>query len=176
MRRRVLMSVIVIFALVTVGFAQPQAKKMAVINPNEVLEKSVEGKKVIARLEEKNNQNQAEIAKLDEEIRRLESKLNTQRLTLTQEALMQLTSDLEKKRTERKRFAEDSTQELRELQYRLFNKIQGELLPIIEEIGKEQNLEIIFDITKVLPVYYSPDIDITAEVITRYDASKAGNK
>ncbi|MBN1272157.1 MAG: OmpH family outer membrane protein [Candidatus Aminicenantes bacterium] len=174
MRRRVLTSVFLLSALVAVGFAQEAAKKIAVINPQEVLEKSVEGKKVIARLEEKNNQNQTEIAKMDEDIRRLESRLNTQRLTLTQEALMQLTSDLEKKRTERKRFAEDSTQDLRELQFRLFNKVQNELIPIIQEIGKERDLDIIFDISKVLPVYFNPVIDITAEVITKYDASKAG--
>lgn len=161
--------------LVSLGLAQEQIK-IGVINSNEVLQKSTEGKNVVGRLQEKDNDNQAKLTKLDEEIRQLETKLNTQRLTLTQESILQLTSDLEKKRTERKRFAEDSLRELQELRFRLFNKVQNEVLPIIEQLGKERNLDIIFDLTNSGAVYFSPTIDITQEVIKRYDASKASSK
>ncbi|MCK4263819.1 MAG: OmpH family outer membrane protein, partial [Candidatus Aminicenantes bacterium] len=89
------------------GYAQ-QTTKIGVVNANEVLEKSAEGKRVIAQLEDKNKKNQNDIAKLDDEIRNLQTKLNTQRLTLTQEAMMNLNSDIERKQTQRKRFAEDS--------------------------------------------------------------------
>lgn len=161
--------------LVSLGFAQ-QPTKIGVINSQEVLQESTEGKEVMARMQEKDKSNQAKLTKLDEEIRQLETKLNTQRLTLTQESIMQLTSDLERKRTERKRFAEDSLRELQELRFRLFNKVQSEVLPIIEQIGKERNLGIIFDLTNSGAVYFSPTINITAEVIKRYDASKANKK
>ena len=161
--------------LVSLGFAQ-QPTKIGVINSQEVLQKSTEGKGVMARMQEKDKSNQTKLTKLDEELRQLETKLNTQRLTLTQESIIQLTSDLERKRTERKRFAEDSLRELQELRFRLFNKVQNEVLPIIEQIGKEKNLDIIFDLTNSGAVYFSPTIDITAEVIKRYDASKAKKK
>ena len=161
--------------LVSLGFAQ-QPTKIGVINSQEVLQKSTEGIEVMARMQEKDQSNQTKLTKLDEEIRQLETKLNTQRLTLTQESIIQLTSDLERKRTERKRFAEDSLRELQELRFRLFNKVQNEVLPIIEEIGKERNLDIIFDLTNSGAVYFSPTIDITAEVIKKYDASKAKKK
>lgn len=161
--------------LVSLSFAQ-QPTKIGVINSQEVLQESTEGKEVMARMQEKDKSNQTKLTKLDEEIRQLETKLNTQRLTLTQESIIQLTSDLERKRTERKRFAEDSLRELQELRFRLFNKVQNEVLPIIEQIGKERNLDIIFDLTNSGAVYFSPTIDITAEVIKRYDASKAKKK
>ena len=161
--------------LVSLGFAQ-QPTKIGVINSQEVLQKSTEGKGVMARMQEKDKSNQTKLTKLDEEIRQLETKLNTQRLTLTQESIIQLTSDLERKRTESKRFAEDSLRELQELRFRLFNKVQNEVLPIIEQVGKERNLDIIFDLTNSGAVYFSPTIDITAEVIKRYDASKAKKK
>ena len=161
--------------LVSLGFAQ-QPTKIGVINSQEVLQESTEGKAVVARMQEKDKSNQTKLTKLDEEIRQLETKLNTQRLTLTQESILQLTSDLERKRTERKRFAEDSLRELQELRFRLFNKVQNEVLPIIEQIGKERNLDIIFDLTNSGAVYFSPTINITAEVIKRYDASKANKK
>jgi len=153
------------------GFAQA---KMGVLNSQDVLEKSAEGKKVIARLQEKDKQNQAAVAKLDEDIRTLQTKLNTQRITLTEDAIMQLTSDLEKKNTDRKRLAEDAYSGMQELTQRLFKKVQDELIPIVETLGKERGLDMIFDLAKSGAVYWNPANDITTEVIKRYDASKAG--
>ena len=153
-----------------------EGQKIGVINSQEVLEKSVEGKRVIARLQERDKANQAALTKIDDDIRQLETKLNTQRLTLSEEALYQMNSDLEKKRTERKRVAEDSFRDWQDLQLKLFNKIQSELMPVIEQLGKEKGMDIIFDLTKSGAVYFNPGIDLTAEVIKRYDASKATAK
>jgi Skp family chaperone for outer membrane proteins len=97
-------------------------------------------------------------------------------MTLSNEALMQLTSDLEKKKTARQRFAEDSYREIQDLTNRLFNKIQRELLPIIEQIGKDLDLDVIFDLRNSGAIYFNPRIDITEEVIKRYDASKKSGK
>lgn len=167
--------VLFITALFSLSFAQ-QTFKIGVVNSQEVLEKSAEGKKAIAQLGDKRNSNQSRITKLDDEIRQLEAKLNTQRLTLTNEAILQLTSDIETKRTERKRLAEDSLRELQDLQLRLFNKVQSELFPIIEQIGKEKNLDLILDLANSGAIYFNPSVDLTAEVIKRYDASKATAK
>jgi len=138
-----------------------------------VLEKSAEGKRVIAQLQDKDKKGQSDLAKLDNEIKLLETKLNTQRLTLTDEAAMQISSDMEKKKTDQKRLSEDAVRELQELQYRLFNKVQGELIPIIEGIGKERGMDVIFDLAKSGAVYFNPVVDLTDDVIRRYDASKA---
>ncbi len=179
MRRRVarviLFSLLVLAALSSYSSSQ-ESTRIGVVNSQEVLEKSLEGKRALATLQEKDKANQDKIAKLDEEIRQLETKLNTQRLTLTNEAILQLSSDLEKKRTDRKRLAEDALRELQDLQRRLFQKVQSELLPIIETIGKEKNLEIIFDLANSGAIYFSPSVDLTDEVIRRYDASKATSK
>lgn len=158
--------------IVSAGLAQ-QAPKLGLINSQDVLEKSIEGKKVIARLQDQDKKNQMSMAKTDEDIRTMETKLSTQRLTLSEEALVQLSSDLDKKKKDRTRFAEDATRDIQELQVRLYQKLQSELLPIIEAIGKEKGYDIIFDLGKSGAVYFNPAVDITAEVIKRYDASKA---
>jgi len=169
-----LLFTITFVAIVSFGFSQ-QAIKVGVVNSQEVLEKSNEGKKVMAQLSEKDKQNQEKINNMDEEIRSLQTKMNTQRLTLTQEAMTNLASDIERKQTERKRFAEDSYREMQEMTGRLFQRVQNELLPIIEQLGKEKNLDIIFDLFKSGAIYFSPTIDLTEEVIKRYDASKSGS-
>lgn len=168
---KLLILFVVSAAVAAAGYAQG----IGVVNSQEILEKSEEGKKVVAQLQEEEKRNQAELSRRDEEIRQLQKKLNTQRLTLTQEAQANLQSDLEKKRTDRQRFAEDINREMNEMAARLFQKIQNEVLPIIETIGKEKNLDIIFDLSRSGAVYVSPTVDLTAEIIERYDASKASS-
>ena len=166
---------IALVALVSFGYAQAIVK-IGVVNSQDVLEKSAEGKKIMAQLQEKDKRNSGELSRRDEEIRVLQTKINTQRLTLTQDALMNLSTDLEKKQTERKRFAEDSYREMQDLTQRFFQQIQNELIPIIEQIGKEKGLDIIFDLRQSGAVYFSPTVDLTQDVIKRYDASKSGSK
>jgi outer membrane protein len=156
------------------GFAAVYAQsKIGVINSQEVLEKSAEGKRVIARIQERDKQYQANIAKIDEEIRNLQTSLNTQRLTMTDEAAMAKQADLEKKTTDRKRMAEDAYAGMQELTNRLFKKVQDELIPLVEQMGKERGYEIIFDLQKSGAAWFNPAIDLTPELIKRYDASKA---
>jgi len=167
----------VALALVLSAFSLAQAQsKVGVVNSQDVLEKSVEGKRVIAQLQDQDKKNQDQLAKLDEEIRKLETRLNTQRITLTEEAALQLNSDLTKKRTERTRLSEDMARDMQELQYRLYSRLQNELIPIIEQIGKERGLDLIFDLARSGAVYFNPTIDITEEVIKRYDAIKTKAK
>ena len=160
-------------ALAGSSFAQ---MKIAVVNSNDVLEKSAEGKRTLARIQEADKQNQAKIAKIDDDIRQLQTKLNTQRITMTDEAVLMSQSELERKQTQRKRDAEDAYAQMQELTNRLFKKLQDELIPIVELIGKERGLDIIFDRDKSGAVYFSPAIELTVEVIKRYDQSKATQK
>ncbi|MBM3293819.1 MAG: OmpH family outer membrane protein [Candidatus Aminicenantes bacterium] len=173
---RKLTSIFALVALIGAAGSAAYAQKIGVINSQDVLEKSAEGKKVIARLQERDKQNQTAITKLDDEIRALQTKLNTQRLTLTEDAAMQLQSDLEKKNTDRKRMAEDAYTGMQELTARLFKRVQDELIPLVETLGKERGLDLIFDLAKSGAVYWNPAIDLTAELIKRYDASKAAAK
>ena len=170
-RNKIVLIPIVLAVLVTFGYSQ-QAIKIGVVNSQDVLERSAEGKRVMAQIQDKDKQTQDRIGALDEEIRNLETRISTQRLTLTNEAMMQLSSDLERKRTERKRFGEDSLREMQEFTTRLFQRVQTELLPIIEQLGKDKGLDIIFDLARSGAIYFNPTIDMTQEVITRYDASK----
>lgn len=159
--------------LLIVGTMLTGQSKIGVVNSPMVLEKSVEGKRVIGQLQDRDKQYQASIVKADEDIRLLQTKLNQQRLTLTEDAIAQMTADLDRKQTDRKRLAEDAYANMDDLQKRLFKKVTDELGPIIEQLGKEKGLEIIFDLQRAGAAWFSPTIDITADVIKRYDAAKS---
>jgi len=173
--KKIIVLALFFVAILSSSFAQ-EVSRVGIVNPMEVMEKSAEGKSIIARLEKKSTENQGKLTKMDDQIRDLETRINTQRLTLTQESLMNMSSDLERMRTDRKRFAEDAYREFTQLRDRLFNKVKTELIPIIEQIGKEKNMVAIFDMTSSGVIYFTPSIDLTEEVIKKYDASKIPKK
>jgi outer membrane protein len=150
-----------------------EANKLGMINSQAILEKSVEGQKVFAQLQEAEKKYMADLTRIDEQIKQLQNRQSAQRLTLTAEAAAQLQADLQRKQTERQRAAEDAGRAMQELQVRSLEQIQNELIPIIDQIRKDKGLDVIFDLAKSGGVYVSPALDLTAEVIKRYDALKA---
>lgn len=168
---KILLFIFLFAVFVFQGFSQ-QAYKVAVINSQQTLEESAEGKKAFAQLRERNDKIKRELERLDGEIQTLETKYNTQRLTMSDEAIMQLTSDLERKRTGRKRYEEDSARDFQKFQFDLTQKIRNEVVPIITQVAKEKGFDLVLDGVAGGVIYFNPAIDITSEVIRMYDASK----
>jgi Skp family chaperone for outer membrane proteins len=166
-----------LIALAAVGLASSlqaqEGTKMGIVNSQEVLEKSAEGKRAIAQLQAADKKYSDEITGLDDQIKQLQNRLSTQRLTLTAEAAAGIQADIARKQTDRQRKAEDASRSMQQLQGQLLSRIQSELMPIIEQLRKDKGLDLIFDLTRSGTVYFSPVLDLTAEVIRRYDAGKA---
>jgi outer membrane protein len=175
MRRH--LRIIACIAVAAAGFAglaaAQEAGKLGMINSQEILDKSAEGKRAMAQLMAADKKYADEITRLDDQIKQLQNRLSTQRLTLTADAAAALQADILRKQTERQRSAEDAARAMRELQANTLEKLQNELLPVIEQVRKDMGLDCIFDMTKGGVVYFNPALDITAEVIKRYDALKA---
>jgi outer membrane protein len=169
-----LIALIVAAAAAFAGLAAAQeAGKLGVINSQEILDKSVEGKRAYAQLQAADKKYGDDIIRLDDQIKQLQNRLSTQRLTLTADAAASLQADMQRKQTERQRAAEDAARAMRELQVKTLEQVQSALIPIIEQVRKDMGLDCVFDLTKGGAVYFNPQLDVTAEVIKRYDALKA---
>lgn len=179
MRRRIKVSIFLFIFLTACltfqSFAQ-QVFKVAVIDSTKTFDSSVEGKKALAQLKDKEQKIRTELFNLSSEIQTLEKKLDTQKFTLSIEAQQQVALDIDRLKTRYKRYEEDSTKEFRQLQFRLYSKVRAEVIPIIESVAKEMGFSIVFDLSATGVAYAHPDFDITQEVIRRYDASKASKK
>ena len=174
MRRKpgnIVLFIFILMIFVSQCFAE-QVFKAAVVNSQKALQNSMEGKKAIKLLQEKEQNINNKLANIDKRIQDMDTKLKTQRLTLTFETQEKLSFDLDNLRTERKRIAEDSVKEWQRLQLRLYTKIREEVSPIIENIAKEKGYSLVFDLSSNAVAYFSLSVDITDEVIKRYDASK----
>lgn len=153
--------------------AQQGSGKIGMINSNEVLEKSAEGKKALAQIQAADKKYTDQISALDAQIKQQQNRLQTQRLTLTVEAAAAIQADIVKKQTDRQRAVEDASRAMQSLQATVLNKVQAELMPLVEQLRADKNLDLVFDITKSGTAYFNPVLDLTAELIQRYDASKA---
>ena len=167
--------IIAVLILAAAAFAQqaPSAFKVAVVNSQQAFEQSAEGKRVAAQLQERDSKLKNDLQKMDDAIRALETRFNTQRLTLTQEAAMALQSDIDRKGTERKRYEEDQTRDIQQLSVNLIQRLRTEMVAVVEQIAKEKGYDLVLDLAASGVVSWNPTIDITTEVVRRYDASKA---
>ncbi len=161
-----------VLTLAAVSFAQ-QTLKIAIVNSQKAFETSIEGKKAMAQMQDRDAKVKADIQKMDDAIRALENRLNTGRLTMTQEALMAASADLEKKQTERKRYEEDATRESQQFGASLVSRLRSDMVSIIDVLAKERGYDLVLDLGTSGVVTFNPAIDITDEVVRRYDASKA---
>ena len=173
--RTIFFLILFLMAFAFQGFAQ-KTFTVAVVNPEKVFQNSNEGKKALFQLQEKRQKIQSDISSLDNQILSLETKLKTQRLTLTFEAAQQLTLDLDSMRTKHKRFEEDSVKEFQQLEFRLYNKFRSDVFPIIDSLAREKEFSLVLDLSSSGVLYFDTAFDITDEVVRRYNASKANKK
>ena len=166
---------VLLAGIVSMGFSQ-EIFEIGVIDSAKVMQTSAEGKKAIFTLKQKDQQIADELAKIDNQAKELETKLSTQKLVLSLESQQQISYDLEQLRTKRQRAEEDYTKEYRQLEFSLVTKIRNEVFPIIETVAKEKNFRLVLDLSVTGAAYVDPVIDITDEVIQRYDEAKSSAK
>jgi len=154
-----------LLALTTFVFSEV---KIGIINPQVVLQNSVKGKAVIEKLRSLNMSKQKKYEAMQKEIDTLEKEALSP--ALNQDARDKKTMDLQNKRTEIKRFAEDAQKESMAQQQKEFESLQRDLMPIIEKIAKGDGFSLVLDLNTAGVTYFEPAIDITDRVIKAYDA------
>ncbi|MCJ7589228.1 MAG: OmpH family outer membrane protein [Candidatus Aminicenantes bacterium] len=161
------------FVLTATAWAQ--TSKIAVINSPAAFQTSVEGKRAASQFQTREDKIKGDLARIDNELRALETRLSTQRLTLTNEAVVQLQADFDRKTTERKRTEEDATRDYQQFQMNVMQKIRSDMIAIVSQIAQERGFDAVLDVAASGIVYFNQTIDITGEVVRRYDASKAAS-
>jgi Skp family chaperone for outer membrane proteins len=173
--RGVFLALILFACFVSIGAAQ-QTFEIGVIDSAKVMQTSAEGKKAMFTLKQKEQQISDALTKIDNEAKELELKLSSQKLVLSLESKQQIVYDLEQLKTQKERAGEDLTKEYRQLEFSLVAKIRSEVFPIIEAVAKEKNFRLVLDLSVTGAAYVDPVIDITDEVIQRYDEAKSSAK
>jgi outer membrane protein len=161
-------------ALAAPMFAQNTPARVAVVDVQKVLTQSAPGKAAYEKLKKMQDDRVAKAKQMDEEMKKLESDLNTKRISLAEDKLAEMTKQIADKRITMQRFAQDADREIGEARDRELQALQVKIEPVIDAIGKEMGLAVIFNKFESGLVYASEAIEITDTVIKKFNEATSG--
>ena len=149
----------------------PEGTKFAFINIQRVASESGEGRASTTKVQALNQQKVAQLNELNKKLQADQQKLQSQASVMNDQARGQLERDIERQQKEIQRFTQDAQDEVQNLQQDLQSAFQAKLLPIIQQVVQERGLQMLFSQNDAGIVWADPGLDITADVIKRFDAA-----
>jgi len=164
-------------ALALPVFAQTSTTqgRLAVIDVQRVLNTSVAGKAAQEKLKKLQEDKVARANKMQDDMKALDTEINTKKLSLSEDKLADLQKQLADKQVALQRFGQDADKELGDARDKELLALENRIKPVIDQIGKEMGLAVIFNKFESGLVYASDAIDITDTVIKRFNDSVAEN-
>jgi len=161
-------------AALVMAAAMPAAaqSKVAVIDVQRVVAESDPGKEAIQKLKAISDAKVQEGQALQQEMAALQEQFNKQRFTVSEQRLAEMTKELEDKNIAIRRFEDDAKRELEEARRRELGGLEGQILPIINQIGVEEGITVIFNKFQSGLVYADEAVDITDDVIRRFNTAQ----
>ena len=150
------------------------ALKIAVINTEQILLDSQTGKKALADLKKVQDQKEAELNAKQEEIKVLQAKIDSGRLSLAQDKLADMEKQLEDKVISARRLQDDANRDLNKKKDDVLGSVDQRVMPVITQLGKEMGFTLIFRKFESGLIYADDTVDITPLVIQRLDAANPG--
>ena len=169
---RATLKMVVAATIVATALPAAAQMKIAVIDVQRVVADSDPGKEALQQLKAIQDAKIQEGQALQQELAALQEQFNRQRFTVSEERLAEMNKELEDKTIAIRRFEDDAKRELEEARRRHLGGLEGKILPIINLIGKEQGITVIFNKFQSGLVYADEAVDITDEVIQRFNTAQ----
>jgi Skp family chaperone for outer membrane proteins len=150
----------------------PAGTKYAFINIQRIAAESAAGKELAGKVQALNQQKVNELNEKNKALQAAQQKLESGGSVLSPNAAAQLQKEIERLQIDIQRFTEDAQQEVTGLQGQLQNEFQAQLTPIVQAVAMEKDLHLLFSAADSGLVWADLSLDITSEVIQRFDASK----
>ena len=149
----------------------PVGAKVAFINPQAILQNSIDGKAAIARINgliQKKQKEGEDKAKL---LQGNQQKLQTSGSVMNEAARTQLEKEIDRQQKEIERFQQDAQAEINDLQ----QEVQGEFLkkvsPVIEQVAKEKGVEIVLNAEAQIFAWANMGLDLSPDIVKKLDAA-----
>ncbi|HEX7485579.1 MAG TPA: OmpH family outer membrane protein [Vicinamibacterales bacterium] len=153
----------------------PEGAKIAYMNIPRIAAESAEGRASTIRVNALREKKLAELNGKNKQLETAQQKLNSGGL-LSEEARAATQKEVEKLQVDIQRMQQDAEAEMQELQQQLQLEFQRKLSPVIQQLAVEKGLHILFSQTDAGMVWADPGLDLTGDVIKRFDAATAGAK
>lgn len=164
--------------------ASPTAGKIGILNIQAAMRNTAEGKKALSDLDKKYQPKRQELQRLQQEINSMEDTLQRQTATLSDAEQARQTRQLEEKRKIFTRTQEDDQSDFGADTADTLGRLEQKMAHVIQEFAEQNGYSVILDLVAPVyassgqignaqvPVYFAgKDVDITQEIIRRYDAA-----
>jgi len=145
--------------------------KIGLVNIQEAILSTAEGKKSMADLQKKYQPRQQEVQKDQQEIQNISDQLQKQAATLSDDEQRRLNRDLEEKQKILKRTTEDAQADFGADRDEMFRRIGQKMVKVIQDFATKNGYSLVIGSDQV-PVYYAAtEVDLTEQVVKLYDAA-----
>lgn len=161
----------VFLAMAAVPLAALAQGKIGVINVNLAIASSAEGKRALADLQVKYAPRQQEAQRLQQEIQTIQDQLSKQTPAASDEEQRRLSRELEDKQKLLKRSTDDAQSDFSADRDDAIHRIGQKMIRIIGDYAQQNGFDLVIDGVQVPIDFAAKDLDITAEILKRYDAA-----
>ncbi len=161
-----------IFLMVGFTATSAFAQKIGYVDLQTALLEVEDGKKAKARLKKEFDQKQKELDKKQTDVKKMKDDLEAGAMMMTEEAKRGKAMELQKQMYELQQLYLTLQGDLSQKEAEATKKIFERMGKIIEQIGKEKKYDLILEKTESSVLFALPTMDLTAELIKRYNAAK----
>lgn len=154
----------------------PAPLRMAFVDLRRVAAESTEGKAANAKVEALTQSKANEIAAKGKQLEADQLKLQQGGGALNDATRAQLQKEVERLTVEIDRLQQDAQAEVQEAQQVQLGDFQEKLRPVVGALVKELGVGLLFSAGDAGAIYIDPSLDITPEVIKRFDAASTAPK
>jgi outer membrane protein len=145
--------------------------KIGLVNIQEAILTTAEGKKAMNDLQKKYQPRQQDIQKLQQDIQAISDQLQKQAATLSDDEQRHLNRDLEEKQKLLKRSTEDAQADFASDRDEMFRRIGQKVVKVIQDYARQNNFTLIIGSDQV-PIYYAAtEVELTDQIVKLYDAA-----
>jgi len=158
--------------LATAAGAAAQQMKIGYVDLQRALNESDADKRAKERFKTQVDKLQADLKKQKDQLDSLKDQLEKKASVMKEDDARDMQKDYEKKLRDFERNYKDSQGELQQKDNELTVELLKELQGVIEQFGKEGGYSIILEQSSSSVLYGSPELDLTEQIIARYNARK----
>ncbi len=147
--------------------------KIGVINIQQAIAGTAEGKKALAELDKKYNPKRQDLQQREQKINALQDQLQKQATTLSDDEQVRLRRELDEEQKVFKRLQEDAQADFQNDSQEVIRRVGQKMLRVINDYAQQNGFALVIDPAAAqVPVYYAANgIDITEAIVKRYDAA-----
>jgi len=149
----------------------PEGAKIAYIDLQRIAQSSAEGKAAATKIQEYEKKKLGEIQEKNKQLEEMRKKLEQGGTVLSDSARGQIEKDIDRTTRELQFMQQSAQAERDQLERELNAEFQRKLNPIIEQVATEKGLQMLFSIRDNGAVWADTGLDLSEEVVKRFDAA-----